>query len=223
MGDIVNLIDAFSKCRHIQYECTNSAGLTSSKVRTVCVKDTICPTCDMRNAAVKTVTVEASFPYVDGGATCSDTFDGPKIVGEQYYPTPVDVEKTGTYVITYTATDESGNTCDANHPRRTVVVVDTLKPIIGLEYGGKFLHQTKADDKTAHASHHAGTAKQQDTHPHTNAVTLNPAFNYFSLMAETATSNSAFVLGAVVSAISGLALFSYAVQQRSTSAVADLV
>merc|ERR1711967_172507 len=47
MGDIVNLIDAFSDCRHIQYECTDAAGLTSSKVRTVCVEDTTCPSCRM--------------------------------------------------------------------------------------------------------------------------------------------------------------------------------
>merc|ERR1712216_921377 len=71
MGDIVNLIDAFSDCRHIQYECTNAAGLTSSKVRTVCVED---PTCPMEHASVNTITVEAPFPYVDGGATCSDVF-----------------------------------------------------------------------------------------------------------------------------------------------------
>merc|ERR1711981_1004722 len=90
----------------------------------------------------------------------------------------------------------NGSVC----PRRTVVVVDTLKPIIGLEYDGKFLHQTKAEDTTAHVSYH-----------------------YFSLMAEASTGNSAYVLGAVVSAISGLALFSYATQQRSTPAVADLV
>jgi len=232
MGDIVNLIDAFSDCRHIQYECTNAAGLTSSKVRTVCVEDTTCPSCRMEHASVNTITVEASFPYVDGGATCSDVFDGNKKVHNRYSYhgkkiAGVNVEQTGTYVITYTATDESGNHCGADenkNPRRTVVVADTLKPVIGLKYGGKLIHDSKSEQTSAHATHHGKGFKQQNTKTFGNGqLTTNPADNFFSLMAESGVSSSAFIFGAIASAISGVALFSYATQQRSTSAVADLV
>jgi len=240
MGDIVNLIDAYSACRHIQYECTNTAGLTSSKIRTVCVEDTTCPTCTMNNPTVQTVTVEASFPYVDGGASCSDSFDGAKTMVEKYSyggaaTDSVNVEQTGTYVITYTATDDSNNDCDAKNPRRTVVVMDTLKPVIGLQYGNKFLHTTMSNGQTIDQSSGAtiGNGQGQDTNPATNEMQPNPIAaggkvhstfqNYFSLMAETSTGSSAFVLGAIASAISGIALVSYAAQQRSTSAVADLV
>merc|ERR1711967_58506 len=167
-----------------------------------------------------TITVEASFPYVDGGATCSDVFDGKKIAG-------VNVEQTGTYVITYTATDESGNHCGADenkNPRRTVVVADTLKPVIGLKYGGKLIHDSKSEQTSAHATHHGKGFKQQNTKTFGNGqLTTNPADNFFSLMAESGVSSSAFIFGAIASAISGVALFSYATQQRSTSAVADLV
>jgi hypothetical protein len=233
MGDIVNLIDAYSACRHIQYECTNTAGLTSSKIRTVCVEDTECPTCTMNNAAVQTVTVEASFPYVDGGASCEDTFDGAKTMTSNV--DVVNVEQTGTYVITYSATDDSGNQCLSDpqkNPRRTVVVVDTLKPVIGLQYGDKFLHSTSSNGQQMETTDHAtiGSGGGQDTDPSTNELQNNPAFaggmvhsNFFSLMAETTTGNPALVLGAIVSAISGLALVSYSAQQRSQSAVEDLV
>merc|ERR1712072_15546 len=247
MGDIVNLIDAYSACKHIQYECTNTAGLTSSKIRTVCVEDMTCPTCTMNNPSVQTVTVEASFPFVDCGASCSDSFDGAKTMVEKYsYDTregirvvdDVNVEKTGTYVITYTATDDSNNNCLANlekNPRRTVVVMDTLKPVIGLQYGNKFLHSTMSNGQTIDESSGATIGKNegQDTNPSTNEMQPNPLgaggkvhellVAKFSLMAEKSTGSSAFVLGAIASAISGIALVSYAAQQRSTSAVADLV
>lgn len=215
MGDIVNLIDAFSDCRHIQYECTNTAGLTSSKIRTVCVKDTNCPTCTMNNPTVQKVTVEASFPYVDAGAECSDAFDGEKPMVKRYNTLGeeqggVDVEMTGTYVITYTATDDSNNDCREANPRRTVVVMDTLKPVIGLQYGDKFMF------KSGNQKHTLGTPARTRS--------MHESFqNYFALMAEASTGSSAFVLGAIASAVSGVALVSYAAQQRSTSAVADLV
>jgi len=231
MGDIVNLIDAFSACRHIQYECTNAAGLTSSKVRTVCVEDTTCPTCRMAHAKVQTITVEASFPYVDGGATCSDVFDGTKAVDTHYsygkrVVKGINVEQTGTYVITYSATDESNNSCRKNenkNPRRTVVVADTLKPVIGLEYGGKLIHRATSEQKSNHVTdHRRGGVKQQNTATFGNGrKTLNPADNYFFMAESSAT--SPFVLGAIASAIAGIALFSYATQQKTTSAVADLV
>merc|ERR1719152_400841 len=133
----------------------------------------------------------------------------------------VNVEQTGTYVITYSATDDSGNQCLSDpqkNPRRTVVVVDTLKPVIGLQYGDKFLHSTSSNGQQMETTDHAtiGSGGGQDTDPSTNALQNNPAFaggmihsNFFSLMAETATS--------------GLALVSYSAQHRSQSAVEDLV
>merc|ERR1711865_1149397 len=199
MGDIVNLIDALSDCRHIQYECTNTAGLT----------------CTMNNPTVQKVTVEASFPYVDAGAECSDAFDGEKPMVKRYNTLGeeqggVDVEMTGTYVITYTATDDSNNDCREANPRRTVVVMDTLKPVIGLQYGDKFMF------KSGNQKHTLGTPARTRS--------MHESFqNYFALMAEASTGSSAFVLGAIASAVSGVALVSYAAQQRSTSAVADLV
>jgi len=119
----------------LDYDCTNSngaAGITASKE--VVVRDTTCPTCTLNAGAV---TFEASFPYMDAGATCEDSLSGP--ASEVVVTNPVDVEKTGEYVVTYRARDGAGNWNDgpckgSKEYLRTVTVVDTLKPIIALKY-----------------------------------------------------------------------------------------
>jgi hypothetical protein len=45
-------------------------------------------------------------PYVDAGATAVDAYDGPC---EVLTSGAVNVDRRGTYVITYTAVDRSGN------------------------------------------------------------------------------------------------------------------
>merc|ERR1711912_59553 len=86
--------------------------------------------------------------------------------------TGVNVEQTGEYVVTYSATDDSGNTClddPQKNPRRTVVVVDTLKPVIGLQYGDNFLHSTSSNGQDMETTAHAtiGSGHGQDTDPST--------------------------------------------------------
>lgn len=104
-----------------------------SKHREVKVVDTTKPVCIV---ADKKVTREASFPYFPAAAVCKDAFEGTLTTATTG---SVNVEKTGKYVLTYTATDKSGNT--ANKVFKTVTVVDTLKPVIELSYGGKTFHK----------------------------------------------------------------------------------
>jgi len=203
MGDVVDKSIVSGDCKHIEYQCTNSGGKVASKVRTVCVRDTTCPTCTINHSDKRLITVEASFPYVDGGATCTDSLDGDLEVQRSCtsevtgaVTSNVDVEQTGRYVVTYSATDSNSNHCADKDDTRTVVVADTLKPVIGLKYGGKIIR----------------------------SAALQPApSSYFALMAESASSNSSMVIGAIASAVAGLALFSYASQKKASSAVADLV
>merc|ERR1711924_226712 len=75
-GDVVNLskIGTYK----ITYKCKDTAGNAADPLtRTVVVKDTTCPTCKL-NGGKKTQKVvrEASFPYSDLGATCTDNIDG---------------------------------------------------------------------------------------------------------------------------------------------------
>jgi hypothetical protein len=88
-------------------------------------------------------TVEASFPYKDPGASCavgvmpvaaqiwSDT--GDEYTQHNSAHSIVNAERTGTYVVTYRARNGCGQyNSDAARAKRTVVVVDTLMPVLAL-------------------------------------------------------------------------------------------
>jgi hypothetical protein len=144
----------------IKYSCTSSfTHATSKKDRFVSVHDTKCPTCVLRNPQTL-VTVEASFPYADTGVQCSDDFSPTTTVTET---SDVNVEAVGTYHVTYRAEDAAGNyndgtttvanrTCSGGAQTelvRTVVVIDTLRPVIALKYKNQIIgHSGSADHST---------------------------------------------------------------------------
>merc|ERR1712137_1470283 len=147
-GDVVNM--AAVGTYKINYNCEDSAGQTAVQAtRTVVVQDNTCPTCTIPGE-LSTITVEASFPYTEEVSTCTDTLDG--AMPDAHVYNTVDVEKTGTYVLTYSVTDKNGNgdgrTCkspsctatdraagkciggNTDHFTKTVIVEDTMVPII---------------------------------------------------------------------------------------------
>merc|ERR1711990_1065520 len=189
-GDVVNM--AAVGTYKINYNCEDSAGQKALQAtRTVVVQDKTCPTCTIPGGSEqKAITVEASFPYTEEPSTCTDTLDG-AMPNAHIYGT-VNVEKTGTYVLTYSVTDKNGNgnnvtTCNSasgpdrsDHFTKTVVVEDTMIPIISLKYRG------------------------------TNLV---------GMMAEQSTTTvNGWVIGAVASAVSGVALLGYAATRKATVA-----
>jgi hypothetical protein len=124
----------------VRYNCTTAAGgIATPIVRTVTVFDAVCPTCEVTSH--EATTIEASFPFVDHQVLCSDNMDLTPIPAST--SGEVDVELTGKYIITYSATDGSHNTnfirkyndsvCNAGlSQKRTVLVIDTLAPVISL-------------------------------------------------------------------------------------------
>jgi hypothetical protein len=126
----------------VTYACTTAAGgVAAPIVRTVTVFDAVCPTCEV--TSLETATIEASFPYVDKQVICSDNMDLTPVPAST--SGEVDVELTGQYIITYSATDDSHNTnfirkynnsvCNAGLSQtRTVVVIDSLVPVISLHH-----------------------------------------------------------------------------------------
>merc|ERR1711964_318285 len=106
-GDVVNLskVGAYT----ITYNCKDSAGNAAPTLsRQVTVKQTSCPTCIIQPEAVDhsvAIFHEASFPYTDEGAICSDIIDG---TVSTHPDNPVDVGVTGTYIITYRAQNSVG-------------------------------------------------------------------------------------------------------------------
>ena len=93
--------------------------------RTVTVVDTTAPVITLTNGDIGTTnyTVERGTTYVDPGAT-TDTGETVTVNTSQ-----LNMAVTGTYTVTYSATDADGNTGTAN---RTVIVEDNNAPIITL-------------------------------------------------------------------------------------------
>ena len=94
---------------------------TATATRTVNVVDTTAPVITVTGD--NPVTTELGAAYTDAGATASDLSGTITVTsaGE------VDVNTVGSYTITYTASDASGN--EATAATRTVNVVDTTSPV----------------------------------------------------------------------------------------------
>jgi len=219
-GDVVNLskVGAYT----ITYNCKDSAGNTAPTLsRKVHVKQTSCPTCVITGA--DTHEQEASFPYTDEGALCTDIIDGrvDTITGGD----TVDVQTTGVYTVTYraqnsvglyndgkpatgAATATSGCRGTAVSYTRVVTVKDTLKPVIHLSYaqeGNIAWGSAGANSLITGADNVAQFKGTKDTY------TGN---NYMAEEASTSSVNG-WVLGAVASAVTGLALLGFS--QRKTT------
>jgi hypothetical protein len=190
----------------ITYSCVNHRGYGSRPAtRRVIVRDNTCPVCHIVRGSGDAATAEAEFAYADQGAYFTDSVDG-KITKNIQVVGSVNTAKVGTYYLTYRVQDSAGNWNDGqckgpNTCRRKVNVVDTLKPVIALKYGGKNFHVSQAND-----------VSKSDT-PHSN-----PAAKYFNFMAETASSTNAFVmLGVAGLAVAGIVLASFAASKREES------
>jgi len=95
---------------------------TTTAMRTVNVVDTTAPIIALNGAAP--MTVECHTTFTDPGATATDACAGSVSVTASG---SVNANVPGTYTITYTATDPTGNTATAI---REVNVVDTTPPVI---------------------------------------------------------------------------------------------
>merc|ERR1711943_169342 len=255
-GDVVNLSKVGTYT--ITYNCKDSANNEAPAAqRTVVVAQTSCPKCTMYGKHASgsfDLTHEASFPYTDAGATCSDVIDGsitPVCSTDNAAYTDgetaavcaqgsklVDVETTGTYIVTYRAqntvglwNDDSNCRGGANTYKRTVTVVDTLKPVITLKYGGSntivaqgssgeytnsnpSVDYPNANDspyKTAWDTQHASNNPTNDNFD-------DPGDAHPSLMAEQTTSAvNGWVIGASASAVAGLALLGYSTRRTTVA------
>ncbi|MCM3871767.1 MAG: DUF5011 domain-containing protein [Pyrinomonadaceae bacterium] len=107
----------------VTYTASDAAGNAAAPVtRTVNVVDTTSPVITLNGAA--TITVECHTPFTDPGASAADTCDTSVAVTTSGSVNPNVV---GTYTLTYSATDDSGNPATAT---RTVSVVDSTVPAL---------------------------------------------------------------------------------------------
>ncbi|WP_224247606.1 immunoglobulin-like domain-containing protein [Hyalangium gracile] len=94
--------------------------------RTVNVRDTLPPIISMNGSPNQTV--ECGSTYMDPGATATDACAGPV---STVTSTTANPNAPGSYLVTYTATDPSGNKATL-YGARTVTVNDTLPPTLTL-------------------------------------------------------------------------------------------
>jgi hypothetical protein len=111
----------------ITYRVEDQAGNFDQVTRTVTIIDTTPPVISIRGAP--SIRHEAATPYIDDGATATDTLDGDVSVavsGEvNIHPDQVPA----TFTLTYTAVDNAGNTQTA---KKTIEVFDTTPPTLSL-------------------------------------------------------------------------------------------
>jgi hypothetical protein len=109
----------------ITYTATDPSGHAATPVtRTVNVVDTTAPVITI--AGANPFTVECHTTYTDAGATASDSCDT-SAIAVTTTSNDVNVNVPGTYHVTYSAHDATGNTATAT---RTVIVADTTPPVI---------------------------------------------------------------------------------------------
>ncbi|MDC0266828.1 DUF5011 domain-containing protein, partial [bacterium] len=98
----------------------------------VTVSDTTAPVItlsgELNQGGANFMDQEAGVAFVEPGVTATDNVDGLVTVNATG---SVDVSAPGTYILTYTAADAAGN--EATSVTRTVVVADTISPIITLQ------------------------------------------------------------------------------------------
>ncbi|MGC8844308.1 MAG: immunoglobulin-like domain-containing protein [Candidatus Hydrogenedens sp.] len=109
----------------VRYVAEDDSGNKSSKDMPVKIVDTTKPVITLLGE--NTISVECKSNFTDPGATASDTCDTQVTVS---VTGTVDTNVIGSYTITYTAADASGNS--ATPVIRTVNVVDTTKPVVTL-------------------------------------------------------------------------------------------
>ncbi|MBN2825349.1 MAG: DUF5011 domain-containing protein, partial [Campylobacterales bacterium] len=148
-GDLTSLItiqgdvDIFKVGTYtLIYSVTDSTGMSNSKIRTVIVQDKTPPVITLNGEGV--ITLYTGDTYVEEYAVAVDNVDGVLI---PYIDGSVDTAKAGSYIITYTAQDSSGNI--AKPEKRYVIVkesnntietpaIDTTPPVITL-IGNKYI------------------------------------------------------------------------------------
>ncbi len=100
---------------------------TGSTTRNICVRDLTPPVISLNGSSL--ITIERTTSYTELWATRSDNYDGTGDISSILWS--VDTQAVGSYILTYSHTDTSGNTGSTT---RTIDVVDTTSPTASIIY-----------------------------------------------------------------------------------------
>jgi hypothetical protein len=112
-------------------------------------------------------------------------------------------KEAGKYTIYYHVSDKAGNQ-EKVTPRRTVIVKDTLPPVITLRLNNKLIHTSAGQQKTP-----ANFYKV-----YVNPAGVSGAGGNPNLMEEASSSVNGWIIGAVASAVTGVALLGFASKSK---------
>lgn len=154
----------------------------------------------------------------------------------------------GQFVMTYKVKDRAGNgwgsagcngnsaCCSLSMKKRTVYVVDTLPPVITVTLKGKLIHKSYGGQRGINAVANPAGFASGDKHFHAaglghkaNLISGNPFLsaaehknglsNDVSFMAEQTSSANGWIIGAVASAVAGVALMGYSMKSTTSTTV----
>merc|ERR1711988_1095753 len=198
---------------YLKYECNDLADNKATACRTFVNVDKTRPVITVLQAANTNNnlwTVEASRDnnYVDAGATCSDMVDGNISQDVEVSGDVVNMAAVGTYKINYNCEDSAGQT--AVQATRTVVVQDTTCPTCTVP-GGTTTITVEAsfpytEEQSTRTDHFTKTVVVEDTMIPIISLKYRGT-DLVGMMAEQSTTTvNGWVIGAVASAVSGVAL-----------------
>jgi hypothetical protein len=167
----------------IIYDATDSSGnVANSVTRTVTVVDVAAPVITILGD--NPVTMYAGGTYTDAGATAIDDVDG-DVTSKIIKTGTVNPSVVGSYTITYTVTDNSGNTATAT---RTVNVVDNIAPTVAFGTNGN----------TTWAKSRSTTVTVSDAHTGVNISSLKYLWNTSTTQPSEASFITAFANGGTI-------------------------
>ena len=125
-GDLTAQVAREEKDGKIFYTATDSSGNTVTVERTLVYKDVIAPVITLVQG--NNIARDKGADFAEPGFSAVDECDG-DITSQVSVSGTVDGHTYGTYVLTYTVTDSSGNVAEV---KRTVQIADLTKPVISL-------------------------------------------------------------------------------------------
>lgn len=125
-GDITANVAREEKDGKIFYTVADSSGNTATAERTLVYKDVIAPVITLVQG--NSIARDKGADFTEPGFSAVDECDG-DLTSQVTVSGSVDGHTYGTYVLTYTVTDSSGNVGEV---KRTVQIADLTKPVIKL-------------------------------------------------------------------------------------------
>ena len=125
-GDLTANVTKEEKDGKIFYTVADSSGNTATAERTLVYKDVIAPVITLVQG--NNIARDKGADFAEPGFTAVDECDG-DLTSQVTVTGTVDGHTYGTYVLTYTVTDSSGNVGEV---KRTVQIADLRKPVISL-------------------------------------------------------------------------------------------